>query len=216
MIPPKSSKSYISEDPAGVLRRSRKDLSKMKPLHLRGEITTWQYDAKNCAIIYYRIKSCTIFSPDLVKAVKDWAERLLFYAAIMEFPVIFPCYIVNGLPSIHQGYWWLIEILTEITEYQRPDVLYKLYAKETAYWPMLYSSLTHVPFKIPDSTITYYFQDDKGRSHYGGTLLKGELKHVTQKIKKALKRHRNPDYRAKIILKMKEKQYDKQKRRIGI
>ena len=69
MVIPKSKVLTTSESPLDVIRRSVKDFTKVQPLALRGEITTWQYDAKHCITLWYRMIDNDIWSRRLFKAL---------------------------------------------------------------------------------------------------------------------------------------------------
>jgi len=220
---PKSRVLTMSADPLERLRTEIKDITKIQPLALRGEITTWQYDAKNCIALHYRMVDSNVWSRGLFEAIKKWAARLLTYASALGFGEEYPGTITKGRPGLLQSYWYLTHELRRIRllSWSDQDVhnfhrerkvdisVFKTQGNRYATCALCHDALSGYDFAV------------RYRCTIGGVTRTSEfvgessLQYLISKINKAVKKHRNPEYREVILEKMRSKNYGDGKLRPG-
>lgn len=223
MLTPKSKIVVRSIDPLKQLRAEVKDLTKIQPLALRGEITTWQYDAKNCIRLHYRMVDCNVWSRELFDAVSRWAARLLTYASALGFGKNYPASLCRGRPNILQGYWYLTKELQCIRLQTWSSKKVQGFYIERKMDPSLPQTsgkglstcaLHHDALSRYDYAIRYRCRVD-GVIQNSELIGSTSLKRLIKKINKAVKKHRNPAYRETILEKMRSKEYVDRKLRPG-
>lgn len=220
MQTPKSRSMISVETFADILNQEVRDLSNILPLALRGEITTWQYDAKNCLSLYYRMKRGNIWSPRLFRALQAWATRLLSYSYELGFDAEHcPSRLVIGNASIHEGYYWVVNELKSLAMMRWQDfkashfqvaIKMPIHLIKTG---KIYCSLLH-------NQLEQYKHAVKYSTHLSGMLIISHdwvgdiaLIKIIKKIEKAVKKHRNPKFRQHLVESMREKVYDRTKLR---
>lgn len=224
MTVPKSRVLTTSMSPLLLLRNEVKDITKIQPLALRGEITTWQYDAKNCIRLWYRMIDGQIYSHKLYNAIQAWAKRLLVYSSALGFEEEYPASIQKGRPSVLQGYYWLAKSLRNIRMQQWSDWRIQDFRVERKLDASLLSThdkkeetlcvLHHNALSGYDYAVRYRCIVD-GVEQISKWVGSNSLKRLIDKINRAVKRHRDPEYRKKILDKMRSKQYGSRKIRPG-
>lgn len=219
---PKSRVLTTQQNPLELLKSEHKDLTSVRPLDLRGEITTWQYDAKNCLRIWFRMLEHGILVKELVHAVQGWAKVLLAYASALAFEESYPAGVCKGTPSILQGYWWLTDALRSIGMWSHDDDGCVVSVSEKVASSMLgaldleqrHCVLYHRPLCTLGGAVRYRYRlgEDVRVGPYCG---KSAVRELTTRIKKALKKHRNPEYRKNLLRKMESKNYGRGSIRAG-
>lgn len=212
------SKEIVSEDPKAILWSSNKNLYSTKVLSFRGEITTWQYDAKNCAILYFRMIKFGVFSSRLHKNLQNWAGMLLFYARHFGFTDSYSSEIIIGRPTIKQSYHWLVELLNKIKDTSLADLneghsidKFFINAKvQTEFCSAKRCALLYAPSDKYKFMLEYAFTSNgvKNISRWFGDK---SLNKMCIKIERSIKKHRNPLTRKDLLKTIKDKEYGKEK-----
>ena len=220
---PKSQILIASDDPLKRLRCEVKDFTKIQPLALRGEITTWQYDAKNCIALHYRMVDGNVWSHELFRAIKKWAARLLTYAEVLGFGDSYPGAICVRKPTVLQGYWYLFSELRRIRLLEWSDYgVSKFRVSAKVDIPVL-ETYPDIPERcgLHHNALSQYDFAIRYQATVGGVrtlstwLGHKSLRILTGKIDRAVKRHRDSEYRNKLIRMMRSKKYGERKLRPG-
>jgi len=219
---PKSRVLTTQTSPLERLRAEIKDISRIQPLALRGEITTWQYDAKNCIAIFYRVIDNELYSRRLLSAIKNWAKFLLTYASALGFDEEYPTSLCIGRPTILQGYYWLSLALRSIGmfEFNAHGISFAIDSRisEIMLDPLGYKlrlcALYHAPLHKFNGAVRYRCEFD-GTTRLSGWCGKGAIVRLCIKIERAVRKHRNPKYRKDILDKMRSKKYNEGRIRAG-
>ena len=213
----------MSMAPLERLRHDPKDITKIQPLALRGEITTWQYDAKNCILLYYRMIDGNIWSHNLFNALVRWAHVLLVYASALGFEEKYPADMCIGRPNILQGYWYLTAALRNIRMQKWSDYKISEFRIErkvdnavlrTSIKGQSRCALCYNPLSKHDAAVRYRCR--VGRTTQLSSFV-GEtsLRKLVSKINRATKKHSDSKYRNSLIEKMRSKKYGSSKLRAG-
>jgi hypothetical protein len=213
----------VSDDPLKRLRCEVKDFTKIQPLALRGEITTWQYDAKNCIALHYRMIDGDVWSHELFRAIKKWATRLLTYADVLGFDSSYPAAICHGKPTVLQGYWYLSEELRRIVLLEWSDFGVQEFRLDTKVDICLLDTYPDIPQRcgLHHDALSRYDSAVRYQATVGGVrkvsawIGNKSLRILTGKINRAVKRHRDSEYRNKLIKMMRSKKYGERKLRPG-
>jgi hypothetical protein len=222
LVIPKSKVLVTSADPLERLRTEVKDFTKIQPLALRGEITTWQYDAKNCIALHYRMVDNNVWSRELFEAIGKWVARLLNYASALGFEEQYPASLCKGRPNVLQGYYYLTQELRRIRVLEWSSQRVQRFHMERRVDPKMLEAqsrgrcaLHHNALSGYDYAVRYRCRLD-GVEQNSAFCGSNSLKRLVKKINKAAKKHRNPAYREGIMEKMRSKEYVDRQLRPGL
>jgi hypothetical protein len=164
-----------------------------------------------------------VWSRELFEAVTKWAARLLTYASALGFEGRYPATLCKGRPGILQGYWYLTRELRRISLLSwgdqkvcefRVDRKVDRSMLETLGKRRERCVLYHSPLCGHDYGVRYRCTVD-GSVRLSGWCGSDSLKKLVKKINRAVKKHRNPEYRETILEKMRSKKYGERKLRPG-